>query len=252
MPAIPRPRRSNALYRGNLAKGKTGLSVAFDCRRRPVTDSDHVTCARRGGSRSACRSATWATCGRSSTRIPLEQMNTSMTINATAPWLLSLYMRWPKNGRGYRAASGHGPERPDEGNTFSRGTYICPPKPSLAMTRMSPEYCTECPEWNRMNVCSYHLQEAGATPEAENWPLHLPRPVAVLDELRPRVPEEDFPVLGRPDFLFRECRHPLRHRDVQDARLRRPVGRDLRNGVIASPDPKYRRFRYGCRSIPLA
>jgi (2R)-ethylmalonyl-CoA mutase len=176
--------------------------------------------------------------------IPLEQMNTSMTINATAPWLLSLYIAVAEE-QGADIAQLQGTVQNDLMKEYlSRGTYICPPKPSLAMIADVAEYCyRNVPKWNPMNVCSYHLQEAGATPEQE-LAFALATAVAVLDELRPRVPEQDFPILvGRISFFvnagIRFVTEMCKMRafvDLWDEIC------ETRYGVT---DPKYRRFRYG-------
>ncbi|MEN8935712.1 MAG: methylmalonyl-CoA mutase family protein, partial [Planktotalea arctica] len=192
---------SNALYRGNLAKGQTGLSVAFDLPTQTGYDSDHVL------ARGEVGKVGVPICHLGDMRqlfdnIPLEDMNTSMTINATAPWLLALYVAAAEE-QGADVSKLQGTVQNDLIKEYlSRGTYICPPKPSLKMIADVAEYCyTNIPKWNPMNVCSYHLQEAGATPEQE-LAFALATATAVLDELRPRVPAEDFPVLvGRISFF---------------------------------------------------
>jgi (2R)-ethylmalonyl-CoA mutase len=176
--------------------------------------------------------------------IPLEQMNTSMTINATAPWLLSLYIAVAEE-QGADVSKLQGTVQNDLIKEYlSRGTYICPPAPSLKMIADVAEYCyTSVPKWNPMNVCSYHLQEAGATPEQE-LSFALATATAVLDQLRPRVAEEDFPALvGRISFFvnagIRFVTEMCKMRafvDLWDEIC------ETRYGVT---DPKYRRFRYG-------
>ncbi|MDG1288688.1 MAG: methylmalonyl-CoA mutase family protein, partial [Lentibacter sp.] len=158
---------SNALYRSNLAKGQTGLSVAFDLPTQTGYDSDHVL------SRGEVGKVGVPVCHLGDMRalfkdIPLEQMNTSMTINATAPWLLSLYIAVAEE-QGADVSALQGTVQNDLIKEYlSRGTYVCPPAPSLKMIGDVAEYCyTHVPKWNPMNVCSYHLQEAGATPEQE-------------------------------------------------------------------------------------
>ena len=177
-------------------------------------------------------------------QIPLEQMNTSMTINATAPWLLALYIAVAEQ-QGADITQLQGTVQNDLIKEYlSRGTYICPPKPSLAMIADVAEYCyVHVPKWNPMNVCSYHLQEAGATPEQE-LAFALATAISVLDELRPRVPAGDFSVLvGRISFFvnagIRFVTEMCKMRafvDLWDEIC------ETRYGVI---DPKYRRFRYG-------
>ncbi|HMS96385.1 MAG TPA: methylmalonyl-CoA mutase family protein, partial [Tabrizicola sp.] len=155
---------SNALYRGNLAKGQTGLSVAFDLPTQTGYDSDDprskgevgkvgVPVAHLGDMRALFQD------------IPLEQMNTSMTINATAPWLLALYIA-VADEQGADVSKLQGTVQNDIIKEYlSRGTYILPPEPSLRLITDVAAYTGKhLPKWNPMNVCSYHLQEAGATP----------------------------------------------------------------------------------------
>ena len=234
---------SNALYRSNLARGQTGLSVAFDLPTQTGYDSDHVL------SRGEVGKVGVPVCHLGDMRtlfeeIPLEQMNTSMTINATAPWLLSLYIAVAEE-QGADISRLSGTVQNDLIKEYlSRGTYICPPEPSLRMIGDVAEYCYKnVPKWNPMNVCSYHLQEAGATPEQE-LAFALATATAVLDELRPRVPETDFPVLaGRISFFvnagIRFVTEMCKMRafvDLWDEILQTRYGVD---------DPKFRRFRYG-------
>ncbi|MCA0964244.1 protein meaA [Salipiger bermudensis] len=234
---------SNALYRSNLARGQTGLSVAFDLPTQTGYDSDHIL------SRGEVGKVGVPVCHLGDMRtlfdeIPLEQMNTSMTINATAPWLLSLYIAVAEE-QGADVSKLQGTVQNDLIKEYlSRGTYICPPKPSLKMIGDVAEYCyTNVPKWNPMNVCSYHLQEAGATPEQE-LAFALATAIAVLDELRPRVAAEDFPALcGRISFFvnagIRFVTEMCKMRafvDLWDEIL------ETRYGV---EDPKFRRFRYG-------
>ena len=154
--------KSNALYRGNLAKGQTGLSVAFDLPTQTGYDSDHVLARGEVGKVGVpiCHLDDMRTLF---DQIPLEQMNTSMTINATAPWLLSLYIAVAEE-QGADVSRLQGTVQNDLIKEYlSRGTYICPPKPSLAMITDVAAYTREhLPKWNPMNVCSYHLQEAWA------------------------------------------------------------------------------------------
>ncbi|MEQ8367350.1 MAG: methylmalonyl-CoA mutase family protein, partial [Roseicyclus sp.] len=234
---------SNALYRGNLAKGQTGLSVAFDLPTQTGYDSDHVL-ARGEVGKVGVPISHLGDMRALFDQIPLDQMNTSMTINATAPWLLSLYIAVAEE-QGADIASLQGTVQNDLIKEYlSRGTYICPPKPSLAMIADVAEYCyTNVPKWNPMNVCSYHLQEAGATPEQE-LAFALATAISVLDELRPRVPAEDFPVLvGRISFFVNAGIRFV----TELCKMRAFV--DLWDEICADrygvEDPKYRRFRYG-------
>ncbi|WP_373050720.1 methylmalonyl-CoA mutase family protein [Thalassovita aquimarina] len=234
---------SNALYRSNLSKGQTGLSVAFDLPTQTGYDSDHVLAKGEVGKVGV------PVCHLGDMRalfdeIPLEQMNTSMTINATAPWLLSLYIAVAEE-QGADVSKLQGTVQNDLIKEYlSRGTYICPPKPSLKMIADVAEYCySNVPKWNPMNVCSYHLQEAGATPEQE-LAFALATAQAVLDELRPRVPAEDFPAMvGRISFFvnagIRFVTEMCKMRafvDLWDEICEKRYGVD---------NPKFRRFRYG-------
>ena len=234
---------SNALYRSNLAKGQTGLSVAFDLPTQTGYDSDHTL------ARGEVGKVGVPVCHLGDMRvlfdqIPLVQMNTSMTINATAPWLLALYIAVAEE-QGADVSKLQGTVQNDLIKEYlSRGTYVCPPKPSLKMIADVAEYCyTTVPKWNPMNVCSYHLQEAGATPEQE-LAYALATAIAVLDELRPRVPTEDFPALcGRISFFvnagIRFVTEMCKMRafvDLWDEILQQRYGVE---------NPKFRRFRYG-------
>ncbi|WP_224813673.1 protein meaA [Hasllibacter sp. MH4015] len=234
---------SNALYRGNLAKGQTGLSVAFDLPTQTGYDSDHVL-ARGEVGKVGVPISHLGDMRALFDEIPLEQMNTSMTINATAPWLLALYIAVAEE-QGADVAALQGTVQNDLMKEYlSRGTYICPPKPSLAMIADVAEYCyTNVPKWNPMNVCSYHLQEAGATPEQE-LAFALATAISVLDELRPRVPEEDFPVLvGRISFFvnagIRFVTEMCKMRAFVD------LWDEICENRYGVSDPKMRRFRYG-------
>ena len=234
---------SNALYRTNLSKGQTGLSVAFDLPTQTGYDSDHelakgevgkvgVPVAHLGDMRALFDD------------IPLEKMNTSMTINATAPWLLALYIAVAEE-QGADVTKLQGTVQNDIIKEYlSRGTYVCPPKPSLRMITDVAAYCyTNVPKWNPMNICSYHLQEAGATPEQE-LAFALATATAVLDDVRGKVPAEDFPtVVGRISFFvnagIRFVTEMCKMRafvDLWDEIC------EKRYGVA---DPKMRRFRYG-------
>ena len=234
---------SNALYRSNLAKGQTGLSVAFDLPTQTGYDSDHVL------SRGEVGKVGVPVCHLGDMRalfkdIPLEQMNTSMTINATAPWLLSLYIAVAEE-QGADVSALQGTVQNDLIKEYlSRGTYVCPPAPSLKMIGDVAEYCyTHVPKWNPMNVCSYHLQEAGATPEQE-LAFALATAIAVLDELKPRVPAQDFPALcGRISFFVNAGIRFV----TEMCKMRAFV--DLWDEILLErygvTDAKFRRFRYG-------
>ncbi len=234
---------SNELYRTNLSKGQTGLSVAFDLPTQTGYDSDHelakgevgkvgVPVAHLGDMRMLFN------------EIPLEQMNTSMTINATAPWLLALYIAVAEE-QGADISKLQGTVQNDIIKEYlSRGTYVCPPRPSLRMITDVAAYTREhLPKWNPMNICSYHLQEAGATPEQE-LAFALATAIAVLDDLKDKVPAEAFPnMVGRISFFvnagIRFVTEMCKMRAFVE--LWDEITRD-RYGV---EDPKFRRFRYG-------
>ena len=234
---------SNLLYRSNLEKGQTGLSVAFDLPTQTGYDSDHILSRGEVG-KVGVPVSHLGDMRALFDEIPLEKMNTSMTINATAPWLLSLYIAVAQE-QGADIVALQGTVQNDLIKEYlSRGTYICPPKPSLKMIADVAEYCyTNVPKWNPMNVCSYHLQEAGATPEQE-LSFALATATAVLDELRPRVDPADFSALvGRISFFvnagIRFVTEMCKMRafvDLWDEIC------ETRYGVT---DAKYRRFRYG-------
>ena len=184
--------------------------------------------------------------------IPLEQMNTSMTINATAPWLLALYIAVAEE-QGADIAALQGTVQNDIIKEYlSRGTYILPPEPSLRLITDVAAYTGKhLPKWNPMNVCCYHLQEAGATPEQE-LAFALATACAVLDDLKVKVSAADFPAMVGQNVVFRQRRHPLRDRAVQDARLHRPVGRTSAKPATASPTPNSAASAMACRSTPSA
>ncbi|WP_114963096.1 protein meaA [Tritonibacter mobilis] len=234
---------SNALYRANLAKGQTGLSVAFDLPTQTGYDSDHVLAQGEVG-KVGVPVGHLGDMRALFDQIPLEQMNTSMTINATAPWLLSLYIAVAEE-QGADVSKLQGTVQNDLIKEYlSRGTYICPPAPSLKMIADVAEYCyTNVPKWNPMNVCSYHLQEAGATPEQE-LAFALATAQAVLDELKPRVPAEDFPAMvGRISFFVNAGIRFV----TEMCKMRAFV--DLWDEICLTrygiDNPKFRRFRYG-------
>jgi (2R)-ethylmalonyl-CoA mutase len=234
---------SNALYRSNLAKGQTGLSVAFDLPTQTGYDSDHIL-ARGEVGKVGVPISHLGDMRTLFANIPLDQMNTSMTINATAPWLLALYIA-AADEQGADISALQGTVQNDIIKEYlSRGTYICPPKPSLRMITDIAAYTrAHLPKWNPMNVCSYHLQEAGATPEQE-LAFALATATAVLDDLKGKVPEEHFgQMVGRISFFvnagIRFVTEMCKMRAFVD--LWDEICRE-RYGVS---DPKMRRFRYG-------
>jgi ethylmalonyl-CoA mutase len=236
-------RESNELYRKNLAKGQTGLSVAFDLPTQTGYDPDHelargevgkvgVSIAHKGDMHALLDG------------IPLDEMNTSMTINATAAWLLALYMTVADENGVDRDAL-QGTTQNDIIKEFlSRGTYAFPPEPSMRLIAdMIAFTVDEVPKWNPINICSYHLQEAGATPVQE-IAYSLATAQAVLDRVRPRVDDETFPrVFGRISFFVNAgIRFVEEHAKLRAmGRLWEGIGRE-RYGV---EDPRYLRFRYG-------
>src|ERR687893_231242 len=236
-------KESNELYRKNLAKGQTGLSVAFDLPTQTGYDPDHelsrgevgkvgVSIAHKGDMHTLLDG------------IPLNEMNTSMTINATAAWLLALYMTVAEEN-GLDVSALQGTTQNDIIKEFlSRGTYAFPPEPSMRLIAdMIAFTVEEVPKWNPINICSYHLQEAGATPVQE-IAFALSTAQAVLDEVRPRVSDEVFPkVFGRISFFVNAgIRFVEEHAKLRAmGRLWEQLGRE-RYGVT---DGKYLRLRYG-------
>src|SRR5688572_25582417 len=174
---------SNALYRNNLSKGQTGLSVAFDLPTQTGYDSDHVL-ARGEVGKVGVPISHLGDMRALFEQIPIERMNTSMTINATAPWLLSLYLALAEE-RGVDKKVLQGTTQNDLMKEYlSRGTYIFPPAASLKLTTDMITYTVEhVPQWNPMNVCSYHLQEAGATP-AQELAYALLTAITILDAVK--------------------------------------------------------------------
>src|SRR3954454_10789916 len=236
-------KKSNELYRGNLAKGQTGLSIAFDLPTQTGYDADHelsrgevgkvgVPIAHKGDMHELLDG------------IPLGEMNTSMTINATAAWLLALYIGVAEEN-GVPQDALQGTTQNDIIKEFlARGTYAFPPAPSMRLIADMVAYTvTDVPKWNPINICSYHLQEAGATPVQE-IAYAMSNAIAVLDAVRERVPQELMgKVFGRISFFvnagvrFVEEHAKLRAMSV----LWEELGRE-RYGV---QDPKHLRFRYG-------
>ncbi len=237
--------KSNELYRMNLSKGQTGLSIAFDLPTQTAYDGDHILAKGEVGK----VGVPVAHLGDMRTLfegLPLEEMNTSMTINAPAAWLLALYVALADE-RGDDRAKLRGTTQNDIIKEYlSRGTYVFPPAPSMRLISDMVSWCyTEVPKWNPLNVCSYHLQEAGATPEQE-LAYALATAVAVLDAVKAggQVPDEDFTtVFGRISFFVnagvRFVTELCKMRAFVD--LWEEIGR-TRYGVT---DPKALRFRYG-------
>ena len=234
---------SNALYRGNLAKGQTGLSVAFDLPTQTGYDSDHVLARGEVGKVGVpiCHLGDMRTLFDD---IPLERMNTSMTINATAPWLLALYVAVAEE-QGADISALQGTVQNDIIKEYlSRGTYICPPAPSLNMiTDVAAWTRSHLPKWNPMNVCSYHLQEAGATPE-EELAFALATATAVLDDLRDKVEPDNFPqMVGRISFFVNAGIRFVT--ELCKMRAFVELWDEICEERYGITDPRYRRFRYG-------
>ena len=232
---------SSELYRANLAKGQTGLSVAFDLPTQTGYDADHPLAQSEVG-KVGVPIGSIEDMDTLLDGIPLDRMNTSMTINATAAWLLALYIAVAER-RGIDRAALQGTTQNDIIKEYlSRGTYVFPPEPSMRLTTDMIEFTVEeVPKWNPINVCSYHLQEAGATPVQE-VAFALANAIAVLDAVS--VPPERVPqVVGRISFF---CNAGIRFLEEMCkmrafVRLWDRITQD-RYGV---EDPKYRRFRYG-------
>src|ERR671913_1363299 len=175
--------KSNELYRTNLGRGQTGLSVAFDLPTQTGYDSDHPL-ARGEVGKVGVPISHLGDMLELFEGIPLERMNTSMTINATAPWLLALYVAAAERQGAAREKLQGTVQNDIIKEYLSRGTYVFPPAPSMRLTKDVIVFTTkEMPKWNPMNVCSYHLQEAGATP-VEELAFALATAVAVLDTVR--------------------------------------------------------------------
>jgi ethylmalonyl-CoA mutase len=238
-------KRSNELYRGNLAKGQTGLSVAFDLPTQTGYDPDHVL-ARGEVGKVGVSVAHKGDMHQLFDGIPLDAMNTSMTINATAAWLLGLYVTVAEENGVDRAKLTGTTQNDIIKEYLSRGTYAFPPQPSMRLIAdMVAFSVNEVPSWNPTNICSYHLQEAGATPVQE-IAYALSTGIAVLDEVKARgqVAEADFPkVFGRISFFvnagIRLVEEIAKLRTM--GALWNEIGRE-RYGVI---DEKMLRFRYG-------
>jgi len=236
---------SNELYRKNLSKGQTGLSIAFDLPTQTGYDSDEAL-ARGEVGKVGVPVSHLGDMRHLLEGIPLDAMNTSMTINATAAWLLALYVSLADEQNVDRAKLTGTVQNDILKEYLSRGTYVFPPAPSLRLIKDVIVFTNrEMPKWNPTNVCSYHLQEAGATP-AQELAFALATAVAVLDEVKNsgEVSDEDFPsVVGAISFFVnagvRFITEVSKMRAFVD--LWDEIARD-RYGV---ENPKLRRFRYG-------
>jgi (2R)-ethylmalonyl-CoA mutase len=236
---------SNTLFRKNLSKGQTGLSVAFDLPTQTGYDSDHplakgevgkvgVPISHIGDMRSLFEA------------IPLGEMNTSMTINATAPWLLALYVALADE-QGVDRAKLQGTTQNDIIKEYlSRGTYVFPPTPSMRLTKDVILFTTKAmPKWNPMNVCSYHLQEAGATPVQE-LAFALATGIGVLDAVKAsgQCAEEEFgEVVGRISFFVNAGLRFIT--EICKLRAFTELWDEITRERYGVRDPKQRLFRYG-------
>ena len=236
---------TNALYRGNLAKGQTGLSVAFDLPTQTGYDSDHALAKGEVGKVGV------PICHLGDMRalfegIPLGNMNTSMTINATAAWLMALYIAVTDEQGAPRAALQGTIQNDIIKEYLSRGTYVFPPAPSMRLIKDVILFTTkEIPKWNPINVCSYHLQEAGATPVQE-LAFALATAVAVLDTVKAsgQVPHEKFDeVVGRISFFVNAGLRFVT--EVCKLRAFTEIWDEITAERYGVTDPKQRRFRYG-------
>ncbi len=237
--------KSNELYKTNLAKGQTGLSIAFDLPTQTGYDSDHILARGEVGKVGVPVSHI----GDMRTLldgIPLERMNTSMTINATAAWLLALYVA-VADEQGAPRDSLTGTIQNDIIKEYlSRGTYVFPPEPSLRLIKDTITYTyKEVPRWNPTNVCSYHLQEAGATPVQE-LAFALATGIAVLDTVKASgvVPEEEFgTVVGRISFFVNAGLRFIT--EICKMRAFTELWDEITAKRYGVKDAKNRRFRYG-------
>ncbi len=236
---------SNELFRTNLDRGQTGLSIAFDLPTQTGYDSDHPLARGEVGKvgvpvgHLGDMEALFA-------GLPLDRMNTSMTINAPAAWLLALYIALADK-QGVARTSLAGTTQNDIIKEYlSRGTYIFPPGPSLKLTADVIAYtCAQVPKWNPVNVCSYHLQEAGATPEQE-LSFALATAIAVLDAVRAsgQVPEDEFDrVVGRISFFVNAGIRLVT--ELSKMRAFAELWDDIARNRYGVTDEKLRRFRYG-------
>ncbi|MFZ0624103.1 MAG: protein meaA [Pseudolabrys sp.] len=236
---------SNALYRKNLAKGQTGLSVAFDLPTQTGYDSDHVLAKGEVGkvgvpiSHIGDMRALFD-------RIPLDTMNTSMTINATAAWLMALYIAVADEQNAPRASLQGTIQNDIIKEYLSRGTYVFPPAPSMRLIKDVILFTTkEIPKWNPINVCSYHLQEAGATPVQE-LAFALATAIAVLDTVKASgqvSPDKFGDVVGRISFFVNAGLRFIT--ELCKMRAFTELWDEITRERYGITDAKQRLFRYG-------
>src|SRR5437588_539955 len=238
-------RESNALYRKNLAKGQTGLSVAFDLPTQTGYDGDHPLARGEVGKVGVpiCHLGDMRLLFE---RIPLADMNTSMTINATAAWLLALYVALADEQGAPRAKLQGTTQNDIIKEYLSRGTYVFPPAPSMRLTKDVILFTTrEMPKWNPINVCSYHLQEAGATPVQE-LAFALATAIAVLDTVQASgaVEHRAFgEVVGRISFFVNAGLRFIT--ELCKVRAFAELWDEITAERYGVNDPKQRLFRYG-------
>jgi (2R)-ethylmalonyl-CoA mutase len=237
--------KSNALYKKNLSKGQTGLSIAFDLPTQTGYDSDHELARGEVGKVGVPVSHL----GDMLTLldgIPLDQMNTSMTINATAAWLLSLYIAVADQTDASRLKLTGTIQNDIIKEYLSRGTYVFPPEPSLRLIKDTIVFSTKnVPKWNPTNVCSYHLQEAGATPVQE-LAYALATAIAVLDTVKAsgEVPDEEFSnVVGRISFFVNAGMRFVT--EMCKMRAFNELWDEITRERYGVTNPKHRMFRYG-------
>ena len=236
---------SNKLFKLNLKKGQTGLSVAFDLPTQTGYDSDHSLSEGEVG-KVGVPISNLKDMNKLFQDIPLEQMNTSMTINATAAWLLSLYCATAEENN-VKISELQGTTQNDILKEYlSRGTYIFPPKESIKLISDMIVFCYKnIPKWNPTNICSYHLQEAGATPVQE-IAFALSNAICILDTVKEskQIPEEDFPkVVGRISFFVNAGIKFVE--ELCKMRAFTEMWDEICHQRYGVNDPKYRRFRYG-------
>ncbi len=236
---------SNALYRANLAKGQTGLSIAFDLPTQTGYDSDHILAKGEVGKLGVPVSS-YQDMETLFNGIPIEKMNTSMTINAPTAWLLSLYLITAEK-QGADISRLRGTTQNDILKEYlSRGTYIFPPQPSMRLTAEVISYTVNSvPLWNPINICSYHLQETGATPVQE-IAFTMANAITVLDTVRDigDIRKEDFPkVVGRISFFLNAGIRFIE--EMCKVRVFTRMWDRICKNRYGVDDPKMRRFRYG-------
>ncbi len=238
-------RASNELYRSNLAKGQTGLSVAFDLPTQTGYDSDHPL-ARGEVGKVGVPIGHVEDMQTLFEGIPLDRMNTSMTINATAAWLLALYVAVAERQEVSASALSGTTQNDIIKEYLSRGTYIFPPEPSMRLISDMVAYSVDAmPKWNPINICSYHLQEAGATPVQE-IAFAFANAIAVLDAVRdrPDLPADALPrVVGRISFFLNAGIRFVE--EICKVRAMAELWDEITRERYGVDDPKQRRFRYG-------